>query len=139
MGAKGVEEVAAGFEAKVAAFIASPMIWARNSKKKLFSVGIAALIIGFGFIFAGITIAKSVVFNIFPPTKDTNGLVLMMNFPPGTTVDQAQKIAVQADDLAQGVIGDNFVQGSYYNTGSAEGAGESIEIISYSKLAMSSP
>ena len=33
-----------------------------------------------------------------------------MNFPSGTNIDQAQKIAAQADDLASGVINTNFVQ-----------------------------
>lgn len=139
MGAKGVEEVAAGFEASVAAFISKPMLWARNSKKRLFSVGIAAIIIGFGFTMAGLFIASKVVFNIFPPTKDTNGVILSMSFPPETTIEQAQAIAAKADKLASDIIGPNFVQGSYYNTGSAQTASESIEIISYSKRDITSP
>lgn len=133
MGKHGMQEVAAGFEAAVAAFIAKPMLWARNSKKKLFSVGIAALIVGFGFTFAGMLIASKVVFNIFPPTKDTNGLILTMNFAPDTTIEQSQAIAARADKIASDVIGENFVHASFYNTGSAQSAMENIEIISYTK------
>lgn len=139
MGKKGIDEPAAGVEAKIAAFISAPMLWARNSKKRLFGVGITAMVFGFAFIFAGGFISTKVVFNIFPPTKDTNGLVMMMRFAPGTTITQAEDIAAEADKLASSVIGENFVQNSYYNTGSAQSASNSIEIISYSKREVTSP
>ncbi len=139
MGGKGVKEIASGFEKSVAAFVAKPMLWARHSRKRLFSVGITALIIGFGFFAGGIFIAKDVVFNIFPPTKDTNGLILQMNFPAGTTVEGAAAIAAKADTLTADVIGSNFVQSSYYNTGSDNSAVNNVEIISYTKRAIHSP
>lgn len=139
MGKKGIKEVAASFETKFAAFIAKPMLWARNSKKRLFSVGIIALVIGFGFLAAGITISKNVVFNIFPPTKDTNGLVLSMNFPPGITIDQAQAIAANADKLAESVVGANFEESSYYGSGDSQTATEQIQIISYNSRKITSP
>lgn len=133
MGKDGVNEVAAGFEAKIANFISAPMLWARNSKKRLFGVGITAIIFGFIFIFAGGFISTKVVFNIFPPTKDTNGLILIMNFPPGTNIQQAEKIAAEADEVTSSVVGSNLVHNSYFNTGSAQSANNSVEIISYSK------
>lgn len=139
MGARGVKEVAAGFEAKLAAIIAKPMIWARNSKKRLFSVGITALVIGFGFLAAGIFIAKDVVFNIFPPTKDTNGIVLTVNYPPNTTVAKAEEISKKVDKIAAEVIGPNFVKSAYYNSGSAQSSTEQIEITSYNKRDIASP
>ncbi len=139
MGAKGVKEVAAGFEAKVAEFIAKPMMWARNSKKRLFGVGITAVVIGFGFLAAGLFIAKDVVFNIFPPTKDTNGLVLTVNFPPNTTIEKAEATAAKVDKIAAEVIGSNFEQSSYYNSGTAQTGMEQIKIVSYSKRDISSP
>ncbi len=133
------DEIASGFEARLAAFIAAPMLWARNSKRKLFGVGITALVVGFGFTTAGLVIAKSVVFNIFPPSKDTNGLVLTMNFPQGTTIGQAGNIAAHADKMASDIVSDNFVQSSYYNTGNAQNAIEQIKIVSYNKRAITSP
>ncbi len=139
MGTRGVKEVAAGFEAKIAAFVARPMLWARNSKQRLFSVGITAIIIGFGFTFAGLTIAKDVVFNIFPPTKDTNGIVLSVNFPPNTTISKAETISANIDKLAASTIGPNFVQSSYYDSGTAQNGIEQIQIISYNKRAITSP
>lgn len=139
MGGEGIKEIAAGFEKAVAAFIAKPMLWARHSRKRLFSVGIIALIIGFGFFAGGLFISKDLVFNIFPPTKDTNGIVIQLAFQPGTSVDKAITIADKADKLAADVIGSNFVQSSYYNTGSDSTATNNIEIISYTKRAVHSP
>ncbi len=139
MGRKGVKEVAAGFEKHVAAFIARPMLWARHSRKREFSVGITAIVIGFAFFAGGIFIAKDVVFNIFPPTKDTNGLILQFNFPPNTSVQKASRVAADADKIAASIIGDNYVQSSYYNSGSDTTANDNIEIISYTKRAIHSP
>ncbi len=138
MGAKGVTEVAAGFEARIANFVTKPMIWARNSKKRLFSVGLTAIAIGIFFFIGGIYIAKDVVFNIFPPTKDTNGITLTMKFPAGTNIQQAEKIATKADILASSVISDNFEFASYFASGSSSGANETINLKSYSKRDISS-
>lgn len=139
MGNKGVVEVASGFEAAIANFITKPMRWARNSQKKLFAVGSVAVLIGTGFILAGVLIAGNVAFNIFPPTKDTNGLVTSITFPPNLTIEQAEAIAAEADNIVAEELGENFVQGSYFGTGSQQSASQQIEIISYSKREVTSP
>jgi len=139
MGKAGVKEVAAGFESRIARVIAGPMLWARHSQKKLFAVGIAAVLIGFIFIGSGLIVARNVVFNIFPPTKDTNGVAVTLSFPPNTTITQAEDIAEQADELTAGVIGPNFIQSSYYNTGSAQGASMQVQLVPYSKRDVRSP
>lgn len=139
MGKQAVKEVAAGFEAKLAQFIAKPMLWARHSKRKLFGVGITAVLIGFIFIGAGGAIARHVVFNIFPPTKDTNGLIMTINFPAGTTISQAEAIAGRADELTKEVVGDNFVQASYYGTGSAQTGTLVVQLTPYNKRDLRSP
>jgi len=139
MGKKGAKEVAAGFEAKVAATIARPMLWARKSRIKLVLVIVTAVLVGLGFIGAGLAISQKVVFNIFPPTKDTNGVALNLHFPPQTTIDQAQNIAAQADSVAAQVIGPNFEQSSYYDTGSTDSAMVQIQLTPYSKRTITSP
>jgi len=115
------------------------MLWARHSRVKLFGVGIAAVLIGFAFIFSGLFIGQKVVFNIFPPTKDTNGVAASISFAPGTTISQAKTIASQVDAIAAEVIGDNFVQSSYYGAGSAQSAVLQVELTPYSKRDISSP
>lgn len=139
MGKKGVTEVAAGFEAKVANFFAGPMLWAQHSRRRLFAVGSTAVLIGLGFIVAGGLIGRNVVFNIFPPTKDTNGVVITLNMPPGLTIEQASVKAAEADSLIADVLKENFVQGSYFGSGSESKASQTIEIISYNKRDVRSP
>lgn len=133
------KEVAAGFEASLANFIAAPMLWARNSKKRLFGVGIAALCIGFAFIFGGLLIGRNVVFNIFPPTKDTNGISVTILFPPNSTIKQAEKLADSADSLVADTLGENFEQSSYFNSGTAQNANQQITLISYNDRDATSP
>lgn len=133
MGNRAEKEPAADFESRLAAFIAGPMLWARNSKKRLYGVGLTAVFIGTAFLMAGLFIAKDVVFNIFPPTKDTNGLILSITYGPGTDIENAGLDSEIIDGIAARVLGDNFVQSSYFATGSDQSAMEQIELISYTK------
>ncbi len=132
-------EVAARLEARIAASIARPMLWARHSRKRLTGVGLLALIIGLGFIVAGGFLAGKVVFNIFPAAKDTNQLIVSLNYPAGTTIDEAQAVAAKADQLTASVLKDNLVQSSYYGLANAQSASAQLEIISYTKRAATAP
>lgn len=139
MGKAAEKELGASFEAALANFITRPMLWARHSRRKEFAVGLTAVFIGLSFIIAGLLIGRNVVFNIFPPTKDTNGLVVRMNFPPGQDIAAAEQIAEAADQLIAEELGENYVQGSYYASGSDTSATEQIELISYAKRDIRSP
>lgn len=133
MGSAGVREVAAGIEAAVARTIVRPMMWAKDSRKRLISVGLIALIIGLGFIGAGVAIASKVTFNIFPSSKDTNQLMVTVNYPAGTTVTKAEQISQKIEKDVVSVLGDNFVQGSYYGSGSAQSSTLMLDLTSYTK------
>lgn len=132
-------EVAAGIEAKIAQFIGKPMLWARNSKKKLFGVGIAAIIIGFTFIGAGGYLFQKVTFNIFPPSKDSNGLMVAMTFAPGTDIKAAEKAADKADAIVSETLGANLTQASYFSNANDKTATLSVNLISYDKRAVRAP
>ncbi len=128
LGEKGVKEIAATTEQRIALFIAKPMHWAKGSAKRLLGVGSVAVAISLIFIAAGVFIFTKVTFNIFPPTKDTNTLSISLNFEPGTTIAQSEKIARDADTLAAKMLGDDFVESSY------EGNGNNTTAISYIEL-----
>jgi len=133
MGDGHVKEVAVGFESKIASFIARPMVWAKASNKRLVIVGLSALFIGFSFIGAGGFIAKNVVFNIFPNSKDANTLQVNLKFDPGTDIKQAQVIADKANSIVGSTLGSNFETASYYSLADAQKAPLNVNIISYSK------
>jgi multidrug efflux pump subunit AcrB len=140
MGPKShVKEPAAGIEAKIAQFIGKPMLWARGSTKKLFSVGIVAVVIGLGFVVAAGMLFQKVTFNIFPPSKDTNGLTLSLAFAPGTTIQQAEQVADRADAVVAKTLGGNFKDASYYTNTSSQQASATINLISFKDRDVTSP
>lgn len=139
MGEGGVKEISANIEAAIARGIARPMIWARNSRRKLFAVGTVAVLTGLAFVLAGGFLASKVVFNIFPPSKDTNGLILTFAYPANTSIDQAQAIAGRADKLVADILDENFVQASYYNTGNAQSGMMQVQIIPYTERDVTAP
>lgn len=139
MGAENVHEPAAGIEAKIAQFIGKPMLWARHSKKKLFGVGLTAVMIGFIFIGAGGYLFSKVTFNIFPPSKDSNGLNVSLAFDQDTTIEQAEKVADEANRIIAGKLGENFKQASYYTNASPQSATLAINIIPYDERDVTAP
>jgi multidrug efflux pump subunit AcrB len=139
MGAKNVREPAAAFEAKVAHFVGRPMLWAKNSRKKLVGVGLAAVFIGFLFIGAGVFLFSKVTFNIFPPSKDSNGLSVKMVFAPGTTINQAEAVADRADRIIGSNLGPNFKSAAYYSVASARDATLTVYLVPYNQRDVTAP
>lgn len=131
LGEKNVHELAAGFEERIAEFLARPMLWARNSKKRLFSVGITAVMISFLFIGAGGYLFQKVTFNIFPSSKDANYLSITLNLPPNTDIKEAQNIVDEADKLIAESVGESFDHASYYGQANTRTAILSIALTDY--------
>lgn len=132
-------EIAARLESAIARAIAAPMLWAQHSRKRLTSLGLIAILVGLSFIGAGVMLSQKVVFNIFPATKDTNTLSLTLNYPNGTTINEAQTVAAKADALTARVLGNNLIQSSYYGQANAQQANAQIQIISYTKRDTTAP
>lgn len=133
------DEIAAGVESKIAGFISKPMLWAKNSKKRLVLVGLTAVFVGFGFIAASGVIFQKVTFNIFPASKDSNGLTTTLIFAPGSTIEQAQATADRADAIIGKTLGSNFEMASYYGQATAQNGSLSVALISYKKRDATAP
>ncbi|MEO8105139.1 MAG: efflux RND transporter permease subunit [Candidatus Saccharibacteria bacterium] len=131
--------VASRLESTIARGIARPMLWARYSRPRLWSLGLLAVLVGLGFILSAVILSKQVVFNIFPETKDTNTLTVTLNYPNGTTIGQAQAIAGKADAVTARVLGTNLIQSSYYGQANAQTASAQMDIISYTKRDVKAP
>jgi multidrug efflux pump subunit AcrB len=139
MGEKNAHEMSAGVEASIARFISGPMLWAKGSTKKLFLVGIAAVILGFGFIGTGGYLFSKVKFNIFPPDKDTNQLSTLITYKPDTDINEAQAIADKVDKIMASTTDTNFVKASYYGQASIDAATLYSEISDYNSRDISAP
>ncbi|QQS19354.1 efflux RND transporter permease subunit [Candidatus Saccharibacteria bacterium] len=139
VGAKAEHELAANFEARVARWLAKPMLWAQHSKRKLFGVGLAAIFLSFAFIGAGGFIFQKVTFNIFPPSKDTNQIAATLRFPTGTSIEQAEAISDVALQKVQAVLGEDFVSGAHYGLANAQSAQFFIDLKDYNKRKTTAP
>jgi len=133
MGEQGVREIAAGLESRIAHILTAPMRWARNSHKKLWTVGLSAVMVGLLFIGAAGFIFNKVVFNLFPPSKDTNQLAVQLSFAPGTTIDQAQKTAFESNEIVGEVVGNEFDFATYYGMADATTATLYVQLTPYTK------
>lgn len=133
MGEGNVKEVAAGLESRVARFIGRPLLWAKKSRRRVWIAGIAALVVGFGFISAGGYLFSKVTFNIFPPSKDSNGLMISMTFPDGASIEQAEKLADQVNSVVSATVGSEFKKAAYYSTGASQTARLRVILTPYTK------
>lgn len=139
LGAANVHEPAAKTEARIASFIARPMVWAQHSRKRLLSLGVGALLVGFLFVGAGGFLFQKVTFNIFPPSKDTNGLIVQLRFPPGADIAAAQAAADRAQGLVAEKLGPNFKSASYYANANEQTATLNVDLIPYDKRDVTAP
>lgn len=139
MGSKSSSSISTTIEGKIAEFLARPMLWARNSTRKLAAVGLSAILISFLFIGAGGYLFQKVTFNIFPSSKDANDLQITLNFPAGTSIQQAQKTTDQAEEVITSRLGKNFVVASYYGQANAKSAIMSLRLTDYKDRDIKAP
>lgn len=89
----------------------------------LFLASIAMMFVGIG------VFAPNVGFNIFPPANDSTAISLEITYPPGTDLDTAQSIALEVNQEAEAILGDELVQGFVF-LGSAQSAQAQYDLTS---------
>ena len=82
--------------------------------------GWAGRAVGFGLasialvaVAVGGQIAGGLGFSIFPAGKDATGLQVSAEFPPGTTIEEAQERSARIDEVVVDVLGDELVRSQY--------------------------
>ncbi len=80
-------------------------------KGRIVGFGLAALAI-FA-IMTGGRIAGTLGFSIFPTGKDATGITVNAEFPPGTTIEEAQLLADEIDEVVVSELGDELVRSQY--------------------------
>jgi HAE1 family hydrophobic/amphiphilic exporter-1 len=76
-------------------------------------VGAALASLAFLSIATGLNLAGGLGFSIFPNGKDSVGLTLGAEFPPGTTIEEAQALSEQIDGVVSDVLGQELVRAQY--------------------------
>ena len=79
--------------------------------------------------------------NTFPSSKDSNQIAIQLNFPPNTTIEQAEKTAAKAESIANNEIGKYLVHGLYgvQQISNARTAILNLDLIRYSERDVKSP
>ncbi len=86
------------------------------------TTGPKGIIIGIGGFAVSLTMigvalfvfAPRVGFNIFPPQKDSTEIAAEFSFEPGTTIEQAKSLALEVNQQAAELLGDDLVRGYTY-------------------------
>ena len=76
-------------------------------------VGLLLAFFAFFAIGSGLGFAGGLGFSIFPQGKDSVGLSLSAEFPAGTTIDEAQAISAQIDEVVVEVLGEDLLRAQY--------------------------
>ncbi len=106
-------------EEKLAEMVAS-LPAARGARGTI--IGVTGFI--FSFVLAGIGLAvfaPQVGFNIFPALKDSTAIGFEITYDPGTDIESAREIALEVNEAAEEIIGEELVQG-YLFFGTAQSA-----------------
>ncbi len=77
------------------------------------AVGTGLALLAVIMIGAGMVTAGGLGFSIFPAGKDAVGMSAAVEFPPGTTIEQAQAKATEIDDIILDVLGDELDRSQY--------------------------
>ncbi|MBX4197241.1 efflux RND transporter permease subunit [Candidatus Saccharibacteria bacterium] len=133
------ESPAHHLEAVVAKTLTRPLYWAQKKRRRLFGLGISAVIVGFGFIMAGGFLFQKVTFDIFPADKDGDIIGVQMTFAPGQSIEQTQAVAQRADKLLSTKLGENFKSVAYFNSGTEQNASGTVVLLSFKKRSVTSP
>ena len=59
------------------------------------------------------TFANRLTFNIFPNSKDSDQIGISIDYEPGTSIQRAQEIAADVNEVIVSVVGDELVRSSY--------------------------
>lgn len=76
-------------------------------------VGSMLMLLALVAIMGGLVTAGGLGFSIFPAGKDAVGMSAAVEFPPGTTIEEAQAKATEIDDVILDVLGDELDRSQY--------------------------
>lgn len=90
-------------------------------------VGVAMVVMSIGFFMASGSVASRVEFNIFPPSDDSDQIGVNLSFAPGTTLKEAEAVALEANEVISSVVGSDATKAIYAGfSGSANERGADL-------------
>lgn len=113
----------------------------RTSRNKGIIVTVAMIALSFGFFIAGSVYAGKLSLNIFPPSKDSNQIGFVIDYPDGYTIAQAEETASDINQVIVDEIGPLVVRVLYGNSqqSNARSADALIELTPFNERDEKSP
>jgi len=113
----------------------------KTSRRKGIFVTIAMFMLSLGFFGAAIGYAGQLSFNIFPPSKDSNQIGFSINYPDGYSIEQAEEVATDINQVVVDVAGEEAVRVLYGRNAqpNARSADASIELTPFNERDIKSP
>lgn len=115
-------------ESWVARKLSSHVRLSRDSRTKRLLYGGGALLFSLLLFLGSVPYFSKLKFDIFPNTKDSNQLTIVLTFPDGDTIAQAQSTTDRADIIIGDTLGKNLSRIAYNSSGSADTATANIQL-----------
>ncbi|MCA9390333.1 efflux RND transporter permease subunit [candidate division WWE3 bacterium] len=96
-------------------------LYLRSNILTLLVIAFSIVAIGYGANFAG-----KLDFSIFPQPKDTNEISMVINYPPASTIDEAQTYTENIETQLK--VAQNYIESIYYFEGSNRSATAQINL-----------
>ncbi len=119
-------------EVKAAGFLSGIILSANTTRKKATRASLAIL---FSLVVIGATgpLFQQLQFDIFPPTKDSNTLLVEYSFLPQTTIEDAIEITQNANNIIADTQGEYVENLSYLGTANQRSAAMRIDLIPFTE------
>ncbi len=93
-------------------------------------VGAVVAVGALAVVVSSFSIAGSLGFNIFPPGDDADALSIDIDFEPGTSIEQAQTLSAEVDDVVLTTLGDDLLR-SQYIVGNERGVLTYVDLVPF--------
>lgn len=124
-------------------FLANGIRSLRSKKHRWFGVGtgVTMFLVSIVFMVGAVYFAGQLGFNIFPSSKDTDEILLNIQYGDGTTITQAEEIAFATNEVVEQSIGAEMVELDYGGEGLANttSADARIQLVNFRERDITAP
>jgi len=112
----------------------------KKTRKKGRALGYGAVLVSLVLVGLSVFYAGKLQFNIFPPSSDSDRIGIQLTFQPGTTIQDAQVIARDANTAVDRLAGDQILRISYgaFSLPNERGADAQIDLIPFTDRSVTS-
>ncbi|MEI6481400.1 MAG: efflux RND transporter permease subunit [Candidatus Saccharibacteria bacterium] len=119
--------------------LASLVSWTRGNSARKSMLAVSAIILGVGSLFASFGFFGKLKFDIFPPTKDGNEMLVTVRFAPGTDIVQAKSITDKANAIMTKTLGQYGQRIDYKSQANSAAASAHVTLTHYQDRSITAP